>query len=87
MKTGGVVLCGGRSRRMGFAKASLPFGPELMIQRVLRLLGEVVDPLVLVAAPRQELPDLPGDVIVAHDQHDVHRHSQQRLAGGIYVGR
>jgi len=70
MKVGGIVLCGGKSKRMGLPKATLPFGPELMIVRVLRLLGEVVEPLVVVAAPRQELPDLAGDVIVTHDKRE-----------------
>ena len=31
-----IVLCGGRSSRMGTPKALLPFGPELMLQRVVR---------------------------------------------------
>ena len=43
MDVGGVVLCGGQSRRMGQSKAMLPFGGEAMLQRALRLLGEVVD--------------------------------------------
>lgn len=70
MRVGGIVLCGGKSSRMGLPKATLPFGPELMIQRVLRLLGEVVDPLVVVAARDQELPELPTAVTVVHDQRD-----------------
>jgi molybdenum cofactor guanylyltransferase len=70
MRVGGIVLCGGHSRRMGRPKASLPFGPELMLQRVLRLLKEVVQPLVVVAAPRQELPPLPPDVLVARDRRE-----------------
>lgn len=70
VKVGGVVLCGGSSRRMGLPKATLPFGPELMIQRVLRLLSEVVEPLMVVAAPGQGLPILPDDVVIAHDQHE-----------------
>ena len=41
---------------MGLAKATLPFGPEAMLQRVVRLLGAVVRPIVVVAAPEQELP-------------------------------
>jgi molybdopterin-guanine dinucleotide biosynthesis protein A len=45
---------------MGLAKATLPFGPELMLQRVVRLLADVVSPIVVVAAPGQELPRLPG---------------------------
>jgi len=53
---------------MGIPKALLPFGPERMIDRVIRLLGEVVDPIVVVAAPRQELPDLPAEVTLARDR-------------------
>jgi molybdopterin-guanine dinucleotide biosynthesis protein A len=53
---------------MGIPKALLPFGPERMIDRVIRLLGEIVDPIVVVAAPRQELPDLPAGVMLARDR-------------------
>lgn len=55
---------------MGRPKLSLPFGPETMLQRVIRLLGEVVSPIVVVAAPQQELPDLPDDVLVARDEQE-----------------
>jgi molybdopterin-guanine dinucleotide biosynthesis protein A len=55
---------------MGLSKVTLPFGPELMIHRVLRLLGEAVEPLVVVAAPRQELPELSADVSIARDQRE-----------------
>ena len=48
---------------MGLPKATLPFGPELMLQRVVRLLGSVVQPIVVVAAPKQELPPLPAGVL------------------------
>ena len=68
MNTGGIILCGGRSTRMGTSKALLPFGPETMLQRVLRLLSTVVSPIVVVAAAEQSLPDLPGDVIVTRDE-------------------
>ena len=64
----GIVLCGGHSRRMGYSKSLLPFGDETMLQRVLRLLGPVVDPLVVVAARNQELPDLPSPVQVTWDE-------------------
>ena len=33
LTTGGIVLCGGRSSRMGRPKAWLPFGTELMLPR------------------------------------------------------
>ena len=55
MKVGGIVLCGGQSTRMGRPKAWLPFAGELMLQRVLRLLGTVVQPIVVVAAPEQDV--------------------------------
>ena len=37
MRKGAIILCGGKSSRMGRDKATLPFGPELMLQRVVRL--------------------------------------------------
>ena len=70
MKAGGIVLCGGRSTRMGVPKATLPFGPETMLQRVVRLLGMVVTPIVAVAAREQQLPELPDDVIVTRDERE-----------------
>ena len=42
MKTAGIVLCGGRSSRMGRPKAWLPFGGELMLQRIVRILRAVL---------------------------------------------
>lgn len=68
LATGGIVLCGGRSRRMGCAKAMLPFGPERMLQRMVRLVREAVEPVVVVAARDQELPALPPQVTVVHDR-------------------
>ena len=55
---------------MGTSKALLPFGPETMLQRVVRILGGVVSPIVVVAAPSQELPDLPAGVIVTRDERE-----------------
>ena len=69
-KTAGIVLCGGRSSRMGQPKAWLPFGDEVLLQRVVRILREAFDPLVVVAAPDQRLPALPDSVIVAHDDRE-----------------
>jgi molybdopterin-guanine dinucleotide biosynthesis protein A len=53
---------------MGTSKAMLPFGGETMLQRVVRLLGGVVSPIVVVAAADQQLPSLPSDVIVTRDE-------------------
>jgi molybdenum cofactor guanylyltransferase len=71
VNAGGIVLAGGRSTRMGVAKATLPFGTETMLQRVVRLLATEVSPIVAVAAADQVLPTLPGDVIVARDEREA----------------
>ncbi len=64
----GIVLCGGKSSRMGRPKLSLPFGTETMLARVVRILGEVVSPVVVIAGAGQELPDLPSGTLVAEDE-------------------
>jgi molybdenum cofactor guanylyltransferase len=53
---------------MGRPKLSLPFGNEAMLARVVRLVGEVVSPVVVVAAASQELPILPGGTLIARDE-------------------
>ncbi len=64
------MLCGGKSTRMGVPKATLPFGPETMLQRVVRLLGTVVSPIVVVAAREQSLPPLPDEVAITRDERE-----------------
>jgi molybdopterin-guanine dinucleotide biosynthesis protein A len=68
VSNGGVILCGGLSTRMGTSKALLPFGPETMLQRVVRVLSSVVSPIVVVAAAGQSLPDLPATVVITRDE-------------------
>jgi molybdopterin-guanine dinucleotide biosynthesis protein A len=41
-----------------------------MLQRVVRLLGTVVSPIVVVAAREQTLPQLPRDIAVTRDERD-----------------
>ena len=64
----GIVLCGGRSRRMGRAKADLVFGLETMLQRVVRLLSGIVDRIVVVAATEQVVPYLDETVTIVRDR-------------------
>jgi molybdopterin-guanine dinucleotide biosynthesis protein A len=66
---------------MGVPKATLPFGSEVMLQRVLRLLGGVVRPLVVVTAPDQKLPNLPDDVLIARDEREDRGPLEGLLAG------
>lgn len=81
-RVGGIVLCGGQSKRMGRPKAWLPFGEELMLPRIVRLLGEVVAPIVAVAAPDQDVPSIPRDVRIVRDE-ERGRGPLQGIAAGL----
>lgn len=70
LRTAGIVLCGGRSSRMGRPKAWLPFAGETLLQRTVRTLQLVVDPIIVVAAPNQDLPDLPEGIQIARDERE-----------------
>ncbi len=72
-RAGGVVLVGGRSTRMGRAKAWLPVGGRSMAASVVAAVREGLQaitphpPIVVVAAADQDLPPL-EDVLISHDQ-------------------
>lgn len=68
-RVGGVIVCGGKSTRMGQPKLSLPFGNEVMLQRVSRILSQVVSPIVVVAAHEQQIPPLPDEILVVRDEY------------------
>jgi molybdopterin-guanine dinucleotide biosynthesis protein A len=86
--TGGIVLCGGRSSRMGRPKASLPVGGEAMLARVIRVVSDVAAPVLVVAAPGQEWPEVPAGVEVVRDAAEGNG-PLQGLAAGLagLVGR
>ncbi|GEL21349.1 hypothetical protein PSU4_03030 [Pseudonocardia sulfidoxydans NBRC 16205] len=64
----GIVLAGGRSSRMGTAKAALDWFGVPLLARVAGLVGRAVDgPVVVVRAPGQSLPPLPARVEVVDD--------------------
>ncbi len=86
LRRGAIVLCGGKSTRMGRDKATLPFGDETMLQRVVRLLSQVVPitRIVVVGAVDQELPELPPAVAITRDQHAA-RGPLEGLAAGLRV--
>ncbi|QRP50187.1 NTP transferase domain-containing protein [Amycolatopsis sp. FDAARGOS 1241] len=68
MTDAGVVLAGGRSSRMGRAKADLEWHGSTFLYRTCAVVGRALDgPVVVVAAPGQKLPDLPAGVTVAED--------------------
>lgn len=53
---------------MGTPKAWLSVGNETLLGRTVRVVGEVVTPVVVVAAAGQELPPLPENVRVVRDE-------------------
>lgn len=64
----GIVLAGGHSSRMGTSKAALEWHGSTLLYRTAALLGRTLGgPVIVVAAPDQELPDLPRAVRVVHD--------------------
>jgi len=68
MRVTGLVLCGGESQRMGRPKALLPFGDEVLLQRVVRIMSGTFDRVIVVAGPGQLLPELPSHVAIVHDK-------------------
>lgn len=62
-----MILCGGRSARMGRDKAAIELGGAPLIVRVERALAAVAHEVIVVAAPQQALPDLPHARVVRDD--------------------
>jgi molybdopterin-guanine dinucleotide biosynthesis protein A len=60
MRESAIVLCGGRSTRLGRDKAALAFGEETLLARVVRLVGEAADEVLVVAREGQVLPEPRG---------------------------
>jgi molybdopterin-guanine dinucleotide biosynthesis protein A len=58
-----IILAGGKSSRMGRAKALLQFDGEPLIAHLVRGLKNLFDEIVIVAAPGQELPPLEATLV------------------------
>lgn len=79
----GIVLAGGRSSRMGTAKAALEWHGSTLLRHVTGVVGRAVDgPVIVVRAPGQELPELDARVIVCDDVEEG-RGPMQGLAVGL----
>ncbi|MEC8507981.1 MAG: NTP transferase domain-containing protein, partial [Planctomycetota bacterium] len=56
---GAILLCGGESRRMGTPKAWLDWKGQPLLEYMVSILSQVSKEIVVVAAPGQDLPELP----------------------------
>ncbi len=65
--TSAIILAGGSSSRMGRDKASLPFGAETMLERVVRLVRGEVDRVIVAGRAGQAVP---GGVTLVVDDED-----------------
>jgi len=63
-----LVVCGGRSLRMGTSKAMLPFGDETMLERIVRIVQPHVEEVVLLTAKFEAAPELPFPVVELQDR-------------------
>src|SRR5215813_8152144 len=79
----GVVLAGGRSSRMGTAKAALEWHGSTLLRRTVGILARASGgPVVVVRAEGQELPELPKDVDVIDDPREG-KGPVQGIAAGL----
>ena len=78
-----MVLAGGRSSRMGAPKAALEWHGSTLLRRTVGILARATGgPVVVVRAPGQELPELPGDVELVDDPREG-KGPVQGLAAGL----
>lgn len=77
------MLAGGRSTRMGTAKAALEWHGSTLLRRAVGIVGRAVDgPVVVVRAVGQELPWLPAGTLVVDDPREG-RGPVQGIAAGL----
>jgi molybdopterin-guanine dinucleotide biosynthesis protein A len=67
---------------MGSPKAWLDFGGETLLARVVRTVRRACAPVIVVAAPGQDVPPLPPDVAIARDPLEG-RGPLQGIAAGL----
>ncbi len=68
MRVCGGIVCGGRSSRMGQPKAWLPIGNTTMLAHITQIVGQIVRPVFVAAAPAMPLPALPEFVNIIYDR-------------------
>ncbi|MCH8868684.1 MAG: molybdenum cofactor guanylyltransferase [Chloroflexi bacterium] len=88
LNASGIVLAGGRSRRLGRAKALEPFQGEPLIRRVIDRLSRITDDLVFVVNDHEQASALPissRDTDLTYDI-VIDKYPDGGSLGGIYTG-
>ena len=67
-KIGAVLLCGGRSRRMGYDKWRLPVGSNTMLDHLLKKLKNVCAPIVVSVSNNDVKFEAANDIFQVRDQ-------------------
>ncbi|HTX84788.1 MAG TPA: NTP transferase domain-containing protein [Streptosporangiaceae bacterium] len=81
--SGGVVLAGGRSSRMGTPKAALEWHGSTLLRRTVGIVARAAGgPVVVVRADGQDLPALPKGILVADDPREG-KGPVQGIAAGL----
>lgn len=62
-----IILCGGRSLRMGRDKALLPVSDEVFLERICRIVTPAAGVVIVAAAEDQKVPELGTHVRVVTD--------------------
>jgi molybdenum cofactor guanylyltransferase len=84
INTAGIILAGGHSRRMGADKATLRFGPETLLERMVSIVSQAAAPVVVVTGAHQPLPPLPTKILVTRDE-KPDRGPLEGIAAGLRV--
>lgn len=74
-----VILCGGKSSRMGFDKSKIEINGRLLIEMTCEKLEEVFDEIILVAEDKHKFGNIKYKVV-----EDIEK--SYGPAGGIYTG-
>ena len=87
-KTSGIVLAGGRSRRLGRPKALEPFLGEPMIRRVIDRISLIADDLVFVVNDQEQASALPVSIESINLPYKMASdlYPEGGSLGGIYTG-
>lgn len=61
------MLYNNRSSHIKIPKLNLPFKPKIMLQQIVHIIYQITQPIIIVTASNQNIPNLPQNVITIHN--------------------